>query len=113
QLIPFAIVDEISLASCRKDGIFPPDLPDLGVNPLTVWNLHVPQEGGRQASTPQGTGSQISSMTGVWSMVATRNGNRLEMRCSFRGDDTFTFGSDQKKPFMEGRYSYSDRDLAL
>lgn len=108
QFLSLNLVHEVCLKLLRKNGFFPPDLSDLGPNPLAVWNVRVPREMGNQEVTVQAT-----AVTGVWSMVTTLNGKQFAMRCSFRGDGTFTFGSDLPKPLMEGRYACSDDVLSL
>jgi hypothetical protein len=109
QFLSLKLICEVGMTMWRKNGVFPPDLPDVGTNPLAVWNIRMPREMENQGETTRAT-----AVTGIWSMTASlNNGKRRAMRCSFRGDGTFTLGSDQPRPLMEGRYTYSEDDDVL
>jgi hypothetical protein len=102
---------EVNIRQLRRTGVTPPELPDVGANPLEAWKIKVPgpAPGAGSGVTPErSTGGY--RVEGLWK-ARVKNGVSDFL---FLADGTFTMRSPAThRLLLRGRYTYAGGLLSL
>src|SRR5262249_28885704 len=97
--------------------VTPPELPDLGKNPLEDWKIAAPVYKTTRTmkpppDPPTTRPEQLanSPIVGVWDV--SLNGKKVFLG-SFDANGKFALGNDLNKPTVDGQYGYANNTLVM
>jgi hypothetical protein len=111
---------KIDIGQLRLRGVTPPELPDVGRNPLKDWSIVPPNivptgttppttQNPPPRTTPKTTPQPVAALLGVWDVTAKAK----TQLAFFDGAGKFGLGTDLTKPVLQGTYTYANNTLTL
>jgi serine/threonine protein kinase len=117
KYVQAGVITEIDIRHQRHRGVTPPELPDLGKNPLEDWKIAAPVYKTTRTmkpppDPPTTRPEQLanSPIVGVWDV--SLNGKKVFLG-SFDGNGKFALGNDLNKPNLDGQYGYANNTLVM
>jgi hypothetical protein len=110
------LIAEVDVRRLHARGVVPPELPDLGRNPLQERNLVFPSPTPPAAPRPGPAPARAAAtpVVGAWDVrTTTADGKAGVAVAVFRGDGTYAIGPTFDAPKARGRYTYAGNTLTL